>query len=133
MKKRYFKVKVALFLAVIMPTGMYAQENIKAAIKKCEKMEVIEADIVRYKEPGLKGLSRTTVLIKMMTSPELEKMLEEAFHQDSEKATQAVEQKKEGRISHMYYKFDYANYSYTISNDTVNIQANERTPLIRIR
>ena len=133
MKKRYCKITVALLLAVLLPTGIYAQENIQAVIKKCEKMEVIEANIVRYQDPRLKGVSRSTVLIKMITSPELEKLLEEAFHKDSEKATQAVEQKKDGKISHIYYKFDYANYSYTISNDTINIQANERKPLVRIR
>jgi len=134
MKKRHLLIAIALLSIGFCTTEVHAQENIKAMIKKCEGMdEVIEADIVRYNDPRIKKLSRSTILIKMIASPELEQQLEEAFRKDSPKATHAVEQKKEGKISHMLYRFDSSTYSFTVSNDTISIQARESNPIIRFR
>jgi len=131
---RYLMIAIVLLSAGFFTTEVHAQENIKAMIKKCESMdEVIEADIVRYNDPRIKKLSRSTILIKMLATPALEQQLEEAFRKDSAKATQAVEQKKDGKVSHMLYRFDSSTYSYTISNDTISIQARESNPLIRFR
>jgi len=134
MKKRHLLIAIILLSAEICTMKVQAQENIKAMIKKCESMEeVIEADIVRYNDPRIKKLSRSTILIKLITSPALEQQLEEAFRKDSAKATHAVEQKKDGKVSQMLYRFDASTYSYTISNDTISIQARESNPIIRFR
>jgi len=134
MKKKNLLIALVILSAGFLTMKAQAQENIKAMLKKCEGMEeVIEADIVRYNDPRIKKLSRSTILIKMITSPALEQQLEEAFRKDSAKATQAVEQKKDGKISHMLYRFDASTYSYTISNDTISIQARESNPIIRFR
>jgi len=131
---RHLLIAIVILSAGIFTMKVHAQDNIKAMIKQCEGMEeVIEADIVRYNDPRIKKLSRSTILIKMITSPALEQQLEEAFRKDSAKATQAVEQKKDGKISHMLYRFDASTYSFTISNDTLSIQARESNPIIRFR
>ena len=134
MKKRHLLIAIVLLSMGFCTTEVHAQENIKAMIKKCEGMdEVIEADIVRYNDPRIRKLSRSTTLIKMIASPELEQQLEEAFRKDYAKATQAVEQKKEGKISHMLYRFGLSTYSFTVSNDTISIQTRENIPIIRFR
>lgn len=132
MKTRYLIIVIVL-LAGNCSIKSYAQDNIKEMIKKCENMDVIEADIVRYRNPKIKSMNRSTIFIKMLTSTELEKQLEEAFKQDSNKAIQVVEQKKDDRVSHMLYRFGTSTYSYTISNDTISIHAQENYPISRFR
>jgi hypothetical protein len=114
----------------------FAQEKIKALMQQIEKTDdkdVLEADIVRKNNPTLRTKS-FTMLIKLRYSPELEKKLIDTFQQDSEKANQVIEQKKDGKVLHFLYKFSNSTYSFMISGDTIiSIQAQESTPLIRFR
>jgi hypothetical protein len=124
-----------LLIAGSFPMESFAQENIKALMKQIEKTDdkdVLEADIVRKNNPTLRTKS-FTMLIKLRFSPELENKLIDTFHQDSDKANQVIEQKKDGKVLHFLYKFNKSTYSFTISSDTISIQAQESTPLIRFR
>ena len=135
MKTRNLFISFALLAAGSFSTGMVAQDNIKALMQQIEKMddkEILEADIVRKNNPALRTKS-FTMLIKLRYSPELEKKLTDTFKQDSEKANQVIEQKKDGKVLHYLYKFNNATYSFTISSDTISIQTQESTPLIRLR
>ena len=135
MKTRNLFILLVLILAGCFSTECYAQERIRTLMKQIEKMDekdIIEADIVRKNNPALRTKSYT-MLIKIRFSPELEKKLIDTFHQDSDDAKQVVEQKKEGKVSHFLYRFDNSTYSFTISNDTISIQASESTSLIRLR
>ena len=135
MKTRNLIISLVVLVAGSFSTGMVAQENIRTLIQQIEKMddkEILEADIVRKNNPALRTKS-FTMLIKLRYSPELEKRLTDAFKQDSEKASQVIEQKKDGKVLHYLYKFTNATYSFTISSDTISIQAQESTPLIRLR
>ena len=135
MKTRILTLSFALLVTVCFFSDMVAQENIKALMQQIEKMddkEILEADIVRRNNPHLRT-KNFTMLIKLRYSPELEKKLTETFKQDSEKAVQVLEQKKEGKVLHFLYRFDNSTYSFTINNDTISIQTRESTPLIRIR
>ena len=135
MKKRILVVVIALLITGSFSMEFFAQDKIKALMQKIEKMDdkdIFEADIVRKNNPTLRT-KNFTMLIKLRFSPELEKLLIDAFHQDVEKANQVVEQKKDGKVLHFLYRFDTSSYSFTISNDTISIQARESTPLIRFR
>jgi len=135
MKTRFFLVSIVLLMASCFSMESFAQENIKALMQQIEKTndkDVLEADIVRKNNPSLKTKSYT-MLIKLRFSPELEKKLIDTFQQDSDKANQVIEQKKDGKVLHYLYKFNNATYSFTISSDTISIQARESTPLIRFR
>jgi hypothetical protein len=113
----------------------FAQEKIKALMQQIEKTadkDILEADIVRKNNPTLRTKSYT-MLIKLRFSPELEEKLIDTFQQDSENANQVIEQKKDGKVLHYLYKFNNATYSFTISSDTISIQTQENTPLIRFR
>ena len=68
---------------------------------------------------------RSIVNITLKYTPSLEKELIDAFRKDQEKAIHEVEQRKEGKVSHMLYRFDDSEYSFTIKNDTINIRATE--------
>jgi len=163
-----------MMVAVILLAGSItmksvAQDNIKALIKKCENMDVIDANIVRNKKSIDKSttfpsqsvvmnirsntdsisfftnnvrssitqpVTRTHTIIRsqyprsivnltLKYTPELEKELVTAFRKDQENATREVEQKKDGKVTHMLYQFDDSEYSFTIKNDTISIQATE--------
>ena len=120
MKKRNLLIAIVLILAGNLAMEALAQENIRAMIKNYENMGVVETDIVRKNYPIIKKFNRSTTIIKLMSTPELEKQFEEAFRQDSEKAIHAVEQKKDGKV-YKFYRFETSTYSYTKSNDIINI------------
>ena len=135
MKTRYLIIVFVVLAAGSFSTKVFAQDHIKALMQQIEKMDdkdVLEADIVRKSNPTLRTRSYT-MLTKLKFSPELEKKLIDTFHQDSEKAKQVVEQKKDGKVLHFLYRFDNASYSFTIDNDTISVQASENIPLIRFR
>jgi ABC-type Fe3+-hydroxamate transport system substrate-binding protein len=135
MKTRNILISFVLLIAGSFSTEFFAQDNIKALTPQIEKMddkEILEADIVRKNNPTLRTKS-FTMLAKLKYSPELEKKLIDTFQKDSEKATQVVEQKKDGKVSHFLYRFDTSMYSFTINNDTISVQARESIPLIRKR
>jgi len=135
MKTRNLIIYLVLLTAGSFSIDLFAQENIKALMQQIEKTDdkdIIEADIVRKNNSALRTRSYT-MLIKLRYSPELEKKLVDTFQQDNDKANQVIEQKKDGKVLHYLYKFNNATYSFTISNETISIQAQESTPLIRFR
>ena len=173
MKTRILCFAILLCMAESLTMTPFAQENIKAMIRKCETMDVIDASIVRNKRNANSTSGTTTssnstptnaieiksigtmsnatatvigpngtttnatvrilpsnmpqsvVTLTLKYTPGLEKELVEAFRKDQEKAIYEVEQKKEGRISHMLYRFDGSEYSFTIKNDTITINERE--------
>ena len=126
MKNRNLLIVIVLLLAGNVTLKSFAQENIRAMIKNCENMEIFEKDIVRNNIPVIKKFNRSTTVIKLTPSPDLERQWEEAFRQDREKVIHAVEQKKDGKV-YMFYRFENATYSYTKSNDIINIIENFET------
>jgi len=144
MKTRNVLIAIVLIVAGSLTMKPLAQENIKAMIKKCESMDVIDANIVRNK-PITNYTTTTTrsgdtasvrrtlfpmaprsiVNITLKYTPALEKELVAAFRKDQDKANHEVEQIKGGKVSHMLYRFDDAEYSFTIKNDTITINATE--------
>jgi len=120
MKKINFLISIALLIAGNITTKSYAQENIRAMIKQCENMEVFETDVVSKYPPFIKKFNRSTTLIKLTSTPALERQWEEAFRQDGDKAIHAAEQKKDGKVN-MLYRFETSTYTYTKSNDVINI------------
>jgi len=147
MKARNLMITAVLVLAGSVTMESMAQENIKALIMKCENRDVIDMDIVRNKQPMRQNIPQsnidslrsqfaiiqqsmqssplTIINIKMKYTPALEKELVDAFRKDKEQATREVEQRREGKVTHMLYQFDDSEYSFTIKNDTVTIRATE--------
>jgi len=135
MKTRNLLISIALIISGSFSTKLLAQDKIKALMQQIEKMDdkdIFEADIVRKNNPILRTKSYA-MLIKLKFSPELEKKLINTFKEDNENAKQVIEQKKDGKVMHFLYRFDNSTYSFTISNDTISVQANESIPLIRFR
>ena len=52
MKTKNLVIAIAFLLAINVTTQCFAQENIKALIKRCESMDVIDMNIVRNKNPN---------------------------------------------------------------------------------
>ena len=139
MKLRIFLIAVVLFTAGSFTMEALGQENIKAMIKKCETMDVIDANIVRHYPSNAQTSSnrqatasssfinspRSIINITLKYTPELEREIVVAFRKDQEKVTREVEQRKEGKVTHMLYRFEDSEYSFTIKNDTISIRATE--------
>ena len=148
MKTRILVMATAILLAGNVVIEALAQENIKALIKKIETMDVIDANIVRNKDTIAVGnvssvrisnpvnrrpmtnidysqTPRSIVNITIKYTPALEKELVAAFRTDQDKAINEVEQRKEGKITHLLYKFEDSEYSFAIRNDMISIQATE--------
>jgi len=135
MRTRNLLISIVFLIAGSLTTEFLAQDKIKALMSQIEKMDdkdILEADIVRKNNPILRTKSYA-MLIKLRFSPEIEKLLIDTFKEDSEKAKQVIEQKKDGKVLHFLYRFDNSTYSFTISNDTISVQASESIPLIRFR
>jgi hypothetical protein len=120
MKKRNLLIATVIILAGNLALEAFAQENIRAMIKKHENMGMTETEIVRENYPIIKKFNRSTTIIKLMSTPELEQQFKEAFHQDKEKAIHAIEQKKDDK-TYMFYRFESSTYSYTRSNGVINL------------
>jgi hypothetical protein len=120
MKKRNLLIATILILAGNLATGTFAQENIRAMIKKYENTGVVETDVVRKNYPVIKKFNRSTTIIKLESTPDLAQQFEDAFRQDSEKAIHAIEQKKDGK-TYLFYRYESSTYSYTKSNNVINI------------
>ena len=183
MKTRNLMMAAVILLAGSITMKSVAQENIKALIKKCENMDVIDANIVRnkntptisrqtffthtnndsipsftitnkdsipvliYKRGPSNSISytitnpiarnsqapRSIVNLTLRYTPELEKELVATFRKDQDNAVREVEQKKDGKVTHMLYQFDDSEYSFTIKNDTISIQATEGRQTIIVR
>ena len=139
MKTGNLVIAIVFLLAGSVTMKSLAQENIKALIKKFENMDVIDANIVRNKHsnrntisysnsrPNIQSIRSPQSIINytIKYTPELEKELVAAFRKDQEKAIREVEQRKEGKVTHMLYQFDDSEYSFTVKNDTISIQATE--------
>ena len=172
MKTRNLLMVAIILLAGSITMKSVAQENIKALIKKCENMDVIDANIVRNKKPNANSTTlthffthtnsnsnslplftfnnvrtsttnpvtstrtlsaqspRSIVNLTLRYTHELEKELVAAFRKDQDNATSEIEQKRDGKVTHMLYQFDDSEYSFTIKNDTISIQATEGNPVI---
>ena len=120
------KKTILLTVILLLPAGFFAeaaraQENIRAMMKKCENLAVVEKDITRSKYPLIKTFNRTTTVITVMYEPLLEKELEEAFLRDSEHALQTEEQIRDSRVSSIRCRFESSTYSYSISNSSISI------------
>ena len=120
------KKTILLTVILLLPAGFFAeaaraQENIRAMMKKCENLAVVEKDITRSKYPLIKTFNRTTTVITVMYDPLLEKELEEAFRRDSEHALQTEEQIRDSRVSSIRCRFESSTYSYSISNSSISI------------
>jgi len=148
MKTRILVMATAILLAGNVVIEALAQENIKALIKKIETMDVIDANIVRNKDTIAVGnvistrisnpvnrrpmtnidysqTPRSIVNITIKYTPALEKELVAAFRKDQDKAINEVEQRKEGKTTHILYKFEDSEYSFTVKDDIISIQATE--------
>ena len=151
MKTRILVMATAILLAGNVVNVAIAQDNIKALIKKIETMDVIDANIVRNKDTTSNTNStytttekstdkstsvtisrnvpiqtpRSIINITIKYTPALEKELVAAFRKDQDKAINEVEQRKEGKTTHILYKFEDSEYSFTVKDDIISIQATE--------
>lgn len=114
------KANRLLVIAILIAAGslhVSAQENLKALIQKCEKMESVNINIIRNRDEETKKLTRTITNISFRNNEALLNEFITAFEKDREMADQEIENKSGGKIKNIFYRFGNTNYSFSVGED----------------
>jgi hypothetical protein len=113
MKTRNLIVAAILLLTGSLATDLYAQETLKALMKKCENMENVDVDVVRSRNKETKKLERVVTEISFKNNQTLVNEIIAAFEKDREMADKEIEEKSNGKIKELFYRFGDNSYSFT--------------------
>lgn len=116
------KTKNVFLIAVLLLIGSFsiesmAQENLAALVKKCESMESVQMSVVRRRDTPKGKITKTITSIQFNSNQALVNEFLAAFKKDEESATQAIDDKKNGRMVPSFYRFDDVSYSFSINGD----------------
>jgi Domain of unknown function (DUF5024) len=100
------KIILAAFLLVAgaASTEVFAQEHLEALVKKCEKLDNVQMQVIYNRDPNTKKLEKTIKSINFQDEKLLNEFLD-AFEKDKEKAYKMAEQKVNGRMQPSFYRF----------------------------
>jgi hypothetical protein len=111
MKTRHLIAVAILLLTGSLATDLYAQETLKALMKKCENMENTKVEVLRRRNKETKKLEQVITEVKFGDNQALINEFIAAFEKDREMADQEIEEKSNGKIKELYYRFGNATYS----------------------
>ncbi|MDU1903803.1 MAG: DUF5024 domain-containing protein [Dysgonomonas sp.] len=117
MKAKNLIILILLVLAGGLSSDVFAQENLKAFVVKCESNESVKMTVVRQRNPNTKKVTQVITSISIKSNPTLVNELLAAFKKDEENTTQSIETKKNGKIVPEYYSFGNTSYSLSIKDD----------------
>jgi hypothetical protein len=112
------KTRSLIAVAILLLTGslaadLSAQETLKALVKKCENMENVDINVVRKRDEKTRALERTVTSIRINNNQALVNEFIAAFEKDKEMADQEIENKSNGKIKNIHYRFGDASYSFS--------------------
>lgn len=111
--KKYVWITTIWLVISSFSVEIAAQENIAALIKKCETIDAVDMNVLRKKDTKTNEVQPVTTSITVRSNPVLSNEFLEAFKKDKEKASETVEQKREGNVF-LYYKFADTYYSFAL-------------------
>jgi poly(A) polymerase Pap1 len=118
MKTRNLIVVAILLLTGSLSADLFAQETLKALIKKCESMENVNVNVVRSKNKETRELEQEMTSISFRNNQALVNEFIAAFAKDKEMADQEIENKSNGKITNLFYRFGDVSYSFSQHDDT---------------
>lgn len=113
MKTSQLIAVLALFIAGSFSMDLSAQETLKALVKKCENMENVNVSIVRNKDKTTRKVSQVITSISFSNNEELAKEILAAFNKDKDVADQEIENRSNGRVNNLFYRFGSTSYSFS--------------------
>lgn len=116
MKTKHVFLVVLMLLAGSFSVNMMAQDNLRALVKKCETLDEVDMNIVRQRNNNLK-MTQVITSLTIKNNPALVKEFLEAFKKDEPSATQAIENKKNGKLQPSYYQFNGVSFSFSQSDE----------------
>jgi hypothetical protein len=117
MKTRHLIAVAILLLTGSLANGLSAQETLKALVKKCQNMENVSVSVVRNKNKETKKPEQAITSISFNDNQALENEFIAAFEKDRALADQEIENKSNGRITNMFYRFGEVSYSFSHDDD----------------
>ncbi|MDR1676473.1 MAG: DUF5024 domain-containing protein [Tannerella sp.] len=128
-RKRWMAV-MALLLAGGAWMEPAAQETIDALVKKCESLDKVKVNIVRNRDPETKEVTRSivSILIPLQSHQALIDGFVAAFQKEKENAEQELENRENGKLISLFYRFEKKSYSLSMNNGeaVVSIIENDR-------
>ena len=111
------KTKVWIMALLLIVSGfsmkLVAQENLNALVKKCETMPSVNMNIIRKQNTKTKKLELKIIDIDIKEDQALINEFLEAFKKDEANAIQAIEDKKAGKTTSLFYKFENVSYDFS--------------------
>jgi hypothetical protein len=119
---------VLMLLAEFFSAEAYAQEAIKALIKKCETMETVDINIVLRRNKDTKKVIRSVITLQIKSNPALVKEFQDAFQKvsgnDFSKSQDAPDReiitRRGGKIVNLMYTYGNVSYDFTVEPNGQN-------------
>jgi hypothetical protein len=109
-----------LLLAGGLMAGVPAQEALNALVKKCETAASVRMNIVKKRNSKTKALEKVVTTVSVKNDEALVNEFIEAFKKDEKDATSVIEDRKEGKVNSLFYRFDGVSYSLDFHQDKGN-------------
>ena len=124
-------IVVTLLVLVGFSSSIFAQESIKAVIKKSEQKNSVEMTYIISSDPETRALQHNITTIKISNDPALVKEFIAAFEKDKDKAYSVSGTIKNGESIPSTYKFAVGKESYisctmSISNNNADASVSYR-------
>jgi hypothetical protein len=115
MKTRNLIAVTILLLTGSLATDLFAQETLKALVQKCENMENVNINVVRRRNKETKEMERTITNISFSDNQALKNEFIAAFDKDKGLVDQEIENRSNGKIINIFYRFGDISYSFSLS------------------
>jgi hypothetical protein len=122
---------MALLLAGGVWMELAAQESIDALVKRCENLDNVTISIMRNRHPETKKVTRSVVsiTIPVQSNQALIDDFVAAFQKEREHAEQEVENRGNGKVKNLFYRFEKKSYALAMDdkgkNAVVTIMEND--------
>jgi hypothetical protein len=117
MKTRSLIAAAILLITGSLTADLFAQETLKALVKKCENMDNIDINIVRDRNKETREIQRVITSISFSGNQALANDFIAAFDKDKGTADQEIENKSNGKITNIFYRFGDISYSFSQDDD----------------
>lgn len=108
---------VILLITSSISIDLMAQENILAVVQKAEKMEGVNFNIVRQKNPETKKLVQEITSVSFRNNEALKKEFMDAFEKDRANADNEIEGRNQGVVTELMYKFGTTSCALNIGEN----------------
>lgn len=110
-------------------TGLFAQKNLEAVVKKCIEDKSVNKSTVQRKDPKTKALVSVIRTITVQDDLSLKNEIKSAFERDKEDAYQVIENEGGGNTN-WFIKFETdksrVSYSLDLNGDMVSLTVIEK-------